>query len=185
LSKKAIWFKKFFCDVLVMQLAHHFAVYMEESVIDDNCLAFLPEAYIIEMGARGAHWLGRSKGLTSRTQRRYNKGGRSGDGRLAVMGDNEGGRRPTSGVRFEKSPLRTQRRQRRHWAKCEVKHLPNDDDQQLLDLASRGDAAAFETLMRAHEGRMYAVALRIGSLTVTFRVASVLSPESPSVAGVF
>lgn len=39
--------------------------------------------------------------------------------------------------------------------------MPNADDQQLLNLASRGDAAAFETLMRAHEGRMYAVALRM------------------------
>ncbi len=42
-----------------------------------------------------------------------------------------------------------------------MKHVPNADDQQLLNLASRGDAAAFETLMRAHEGRMYAVALRM------------------------
>lgn len=34
-------------------------------------------------------------------------------------------------------------------------------DEQLIHQASRGDAAAFEQLMRAQEGRMYAVALRM------------------------
>ena len=35
------------------------------------------------------------------------------------------------------------------------------DEQELIRLASGGDPAAFETLMSAHESRMYAVALRM------------------------
>lgn len=45
--------------------------------------------------------------------------------------------------------------------RSEVNNLQSDGDSQLLKQASRGDAAAFEQLMRAHEGRMYAVALRM------------------------
>ena len=36
-----------------------------------------------------------------------------------------------------------------------------DDDRLLIHEAARGDAYAFEQLMRRHEGRMYAVALRM------------------------
>lgn len=39
--------------------------------------------------------------------------------------------------------------------------MQNADEQLLLKQASRGDAQAFEQLMRTHEGRMYAVALRM------------------------
>lgn len=35
------------------------------------------------------------------------------------------------------------------------------DEQELIRLANNGDPAAFEALMSAHEGRMYAVALRM------------------------
>ena len=35
------------------------------------------------------------------------------------------------------------------------------DEQELIRLAGEGDSAAFETLMSAHESRMYAVALRM------------------------
>lgn len=39
--------------------------------------------------------------------------------------------------------------------------MHNPEEQALVKKASQGDAAAFEQLMRAHEGRMYAVALRM------------------------
>lgn len=39
--------------------------------------------------------------------------------------------------------------------------MQNADEQAKVHRASRGDAAAFEELMKAHEGRMYAVALRM------------------------
>lgn len=43
----------------------------------------------------------------------------------------------------------------------EVKDVQNTDEQRLIHQAARGEAAAFEQLMRQHEGRMYAVALRM------------------------
>ena len=39
--------------------------------------------------------------------------------------------------------------------------MQNTDEQRLIHQAARGEAAAFEQLMRQHEGRMYAVALRM------------------------
>ena len=39
--------------------------------------------------------------------------------------------------------------------------MQNADEQMLVKSASGGNAAAFEELMRKHEGRMYAVALRM------------------------
>lgn len=46
-------------------------------------------------------------------------------------------------------------------AKREVSRVQLENEQLIVRKATLGDAAAFEQLMRAHEGRMYAVALRM------------------------
>ncbi|MBR2572686.1 MAG: sigma-70 family RNA polymerase sigma factor [Clostridia bacterium] len=42
-----------------------------------------------------------------------------------------------------------------------MKDVPERDEMTLIRDAAKGDASAFERLMREHEGRMYAVALRM------------------------
>lgn len=49
----------------------------------------------------------------------------------------------------------------RNSTETEVTGVQATDELSLVRQAARGDAAAFELLMRQHEGRMYAVALRM------------------------
>ncbi len=49
----------------------------------------------------------------------------------------------------------------RAFERKEVNRVQLDNEQSIVKKATQGDAVAFEQLMRAHEGRMYAVSLRM------------------------
>ena len=49
--------------------------------------------------------------------------------------------------------------------------MQNSQERALIEAAAGGDPTAFEKLMRMHEGKMYAVALRMARAGRTRRIA--------------